>query len=381
MRILQLGKFYPLLGGVEIVMHRLALGLSERGYRCDLLYASQDGETSTIEVNPQCRLYRCKTILEAKATMISPGMILRLRRMRKDYDIIHIHHPDPMAALALFLSGFKGKVVLHWHSDIIRQHRLLKFYTPLQSWLIGRADLIVGTSPVYIKESDALKHVQHKTVCVPIGVLDPSAQKEEVHVDLAGRYPGKKIIFTIGRLVLYKGLNYLIETAKYIPNDYVLLIGGKGFLHDSLQRQIEAEGLQDKVKLIGFIPQGEIVSYFKACKIFCLASIDKREAFAIVQVQALAFGKPIVSTNIPGSGVPWVNKDGESGFTVEPCNSKALAEAIVRLCNDEELYQRLSRQARARYERLFRYDQMINRMEALYNNLFPEKTIANETSI
>ncbi len=381
MRILQLGKFYPLLGGVEIVMHRLALGLSERGYRCDLLYASQDGETSTIEVNPQCRLYRCKTFLEAKATMISPGMILRLRRMRKDYDIIHIHHPDPMAALALFLSGFKGKVVLHWHSDIIRQHKLLKFYTPLQSWLIRRADLIVGTSPIYIKESDALKHVQHKTVCVPIGVADPSVQKEEVHVDLAARYPGKKIILTIGRLVLYKGLNHLIEAAKYIPDDYVLLIGGKGFLHDSLQRQIEAEGLQDKVKLIGFIPQDEVVSYFKACKIFCLSSIDKREAFAIVQVQALAFGKPIVSTNIPGSGVPWVNKDGESGFTVEPCNSKALAEAIVRLCTDDELYQRLSRQARARYERLFRYDQMINRMEALYNNLFPEKTIANETSI
>ncbi len=79
--------------------------------------------------------------------------------------------------------------------------------------------------------------------------------------------------------------------------------------------------------------------------------------------------------------MPWVNKDGESGFTVEPCNSKALAEAIVRLCTDDELYQRLSRQARARYERLFRYDQMINRMETLYNNLFPEKTIANETSI
>ena len=194
-------------------------------------------------------------------------------------------------------------------------------------------------------------------------------------MDLAGRYPGKKIILTIGRLVLYKGLDHLIEAAKYIPDDYVLLIGGKGFLHASLKRQIEAEGLQEKVKLIGFVPQGEIVSYFKACKIFCLASIDKREAFAIVQVQAMTFGKPVVSTNIPGSGVPWVNKDGESGLTVEPCNSKALADAIVKLCTDEELYQRLSRQARARYDRLFRYDQMIDHMEALYQQIFQETNI------
>lgn len=373
MKILQLGKFYPLLGGVEIVMYKLALGLSQRGIRCDLLYASRDGETSTIELNPNCRLYRSKTICEAKATMISPEMIWKLRRICNDYDIIHVHHPDPMAALALYRSGYKGKVVLHWHADIIRQNTLLRFYQPLQNWLIRRADRIVGTSPVYISESEALANVQHKTVCIPIGVSDPSTQVEEVHVDLAQRYPGKKVILTIGRLVLYKGYDILINAAHYIPDDYVLLIGGKGGLHDQLQQQIDAEGVGDKVKLIGFIPQNEIVSYFKGCKLFCLSSIDKREAFAIVQIQAMAFGKPVVSTNIPGSGVPWVNKDGESGLTVEPGNSRALAEAIVRLCTDEPLYEKLSRQARERYDRLFRLDSMLERASQLYEELLEEK--------
>lgn len=85
--------------------------------------------------------------------MLSPAMIFRLRKINKEYDIIHIHHPDPMACLALFLSGYKGPVVLHWHSDILKQKMLLKLYSPLQNWLLRRAKVIVGTTPVYVQES------------------------------------------------------------------------------------------------------------------------------------------------------------------------------------------------------------------------------------
>ena len=85
--------------------------------------------------------------------MISPAMLSWLRRHKADYEIVHVHHPDPMAALALRLSGFRGKVVLHWHSDIVSQKFLLALYRPLQDWLVRRADVIVGTSPVYIQSS------------------------------------------------------------------------------------------------------------------------------------------------------------------------------------------------------------------------------------
>lgn len=369
MKILQLGKFYPLQGGVEVVMHKLAVGLSGRGIHCDLFYASRDGDTSDIVLNDYCRIFRSKTLLEAKATMISPQMVWKLRRIHQDYDIIHIHHPDPMAALALYHSGFRGKVVLHWHADIIRQNQLLRYYKPLQSWLIRRADLIVGTSPVYIRESDALKKVQTKTTYVPIGVTPSDTQYVAPMPAMLERFHGKTIIFTLGRLVLYKGFEYLVEAARHLPDDYVVLIGGSGNQRAALEAKIKSEGVSDKVYLLGFIPQQELTAYFKACRLFCLSSIDKREAFAIVQIEAMAFGKPIVSTNIPGSGVPWVNKDGVSGRTVEPCDSRALADAIIDVCNDEARYQQYCRQARERYEQHFRYETMIDRMEALYRRL------------
>ena len=167
MKILQLGKFYPVLGGVEKVMFDLTAGLSEtglseeglsetgfseEGVECDMMCAGSDGRgTEVIRLNPHGRILCHRTLIEAAKTMIAPSMVTRLRRIAKDYDIIHIHHPDPMAAVALRLSGYKGKVVLHWHSDILSQKALLRFYLPIQGrftleWTLAPAKIWMSTA-------------------------------------------------------------------------------------------------------------------------------------------------------------------------------------------------------------------------------------------
>lgn len=162
MRILQLGKFYPIQGGVEKVMLDLLDGFSKKGIYCDMLCAnSMIGEaTQVIEYNKFAKIYCAKAFCKKFATMLSWQMVKMLHQISSNYDIIHIHHPDPMAAFALLLSGYKGKVVLHWHSDILKQRLLLKFFMPLQNWLIKRADMIVGTTPVYVAQSPHLRKVQ-----------------------------------------------------------------------------------------------------------------------------------------------------------------------------------------------------------------------------
>lgn len=158
-RVLQLGKFYPICGGVEKVAYDLMSGLSEQNVYCDMMCAATNGESRTISVNEHAKVICCHTLAKVAATMISPAMIFALKKVQDQYDIIHVHHPDPMACLALLLSGYKGKVVLHWHSDIQKQRILLRLYSPLQKWLIRRADKIVGTSPVYLSESPFLRKV------------------------------------------------------------------------------------------------------------------------------------------------------------------------------------------------------------------------------
>lgn len=365
MRILQLGKFYPIRGGVEKVMHDLTTGLSEKGVECDMLCAAYTGKNRTIEIGKTSRIICCRTWAHIANTMISPELIVKSARICRNYDIVHLHHPDPTACLALFCARFKGKVILHWHSDIIKQRFWLMFYLPLQKWMIRRADLVITTTPAYLEGSSYLKKVKDKSLYLPIGIFPVSSQQDK---EMQTLYPGKKIIFSLGRLVPYKGFKYLIRAARYLPEGYIVLIGGEGPLKQALETEIETFGVVNKVKLLGRIREEDLPAYYHGCTLFCLPSVQKTEAFGIVQIEAMSCRKPVVATNIPGSGVPWVNKHGVSGLNVPPKNPVALAEAIMEVTKDEKTYMEYSQNAFERYNTVFTKQEMINR----YLNIIKE---------
>lgn len=366
MRILQLGKFYPVRGGVEKVMFNLTKGISSLGIRCDMMCAAIEGPTRVEKLNDNADLILCRTLKKVAGTMISPAMIGELRRRCRDYDIIHVHHPDPMAALALRLSGFKGRVILHWHSDILKQKFLLKFYKPLQNWLIDRAEMIVGTTLHYIQNSPFLAGRENKFERLLIGI-DPVVPDAEGVAAIRSRYEGKKIIFSLGRLVEYKGFRHLVSAAEFIPDDYVILIGGTGPLHDELTALIREKGLEDKVKLLGYVPDKEVYDYFGAADAFCLSSIQKTEAFGIVQIEAMSCGVPVIATKIPGSGVPVVNEDGVSGINVEPGSAEAIAAALLKVTSDRDSWKAYSEGAKNRYRTYFTKEKMISDCIELYH--------------
>lgn len=368
MKILQLGKFYPVRGGVEKVMYDLALGLGRAGVDCDMMCAESEGPGSVRSVGPHARLISCRTWRKVAATTISPSMVSLLRRIAGSYDVIHVHHPDPMGALALRLSGYKGKVALHWHSDILKQKRLLRLYSPLQSWLIDRADVIIGTTPDYVHQSPWLRKVQDKCRVVPIGIRpvvpDPVGAEK-----IRARWPGKKIVFFLGRLIGYKGLGYLIDAASLLPDDYVVAIGGEGDMHADLERQIAGLGLRGKVELLGIVPQEEMAAWYTAASVFCLPSVMKTEAFGIVQIEAMSVGTPVVATRIPGSGTAWVNEHGVSGLNADIRDPESLADAILGVTRSDTARAAFAAGAKERFDRLFHIDRMIGNVLEIYSSI------------
>lgn len=368
MKVLQLGKFYPVRGGVEKVMYDLMTGLAARDIDCDMMCAESSGKGTKNRLSPHSRLLTYRTWLKAAATTISPSMPVNLRQIAGEYDIIHVHHPDPMAALALFTSGYKGKVVLHWHSDIVKQKKLLKFYLPLQSWLIRRADVIVGTTVDYIKQSPYLAPVRNKTVCLPIGVtpIEPDPVGAE---EIRCEYAGKKIVYFLGRLIAYKGVEQLVTAARLLPDEYVVLIGGEGPLDETIKRQIEELGVGEKVKMLGRVPEEKIAAYYTACDLFCLPSVMQSEAFGIVLIEAMSLGKPVVATRIAGSGTAWVNAHKISGLNVPVRDAEALANAITEITKDPEQYAAYSRRAKERFNSLFKFESMIDGCESIYKSI------------
>lgn len=380
MRILQLGKFYPIRGGVEKVMYKLTSGLSEHGIECDMLccaFPDKNGghrQKRIIPINPNARIIVVQSIANVESTILSFALITELRKLvrERNYDIVHVHHPDPMATLALFLSGYKGKIIVHWHSDIVKQKTLLNFYMPLQNWLLRRSCRIVGTSPVYVAHSDHLSKWHFKTSYLPIGIEELTVNQEDAN-EITRRFEGRKIVFSLGRAVHYKGFRYLIESAMYLPDGYVIVIGGDGLLLPEMKRLARELGVQDKVVFTGFIPDSELPAWFAACSVFVLSSIMKTEAYAIVQLEAMCCSKPVVSTQIDGSGVPWVNAHGESGLVVPPKDSKALADAVIGICSDNGRYSEFCIKARKRYLDLFTKDRMIEGCMDIYDFVLENK--------
>lgn len=371
LKVLQLGKFYPIRGGVEKVMYDLTEGFADQpGLRveCDMMCAAVQGGSRTLSLGPKASLTCLRTLFTASGTMIAPSMITALREVCGCYDIIHVHHPDPMAALALFLSGYRGKVVLHWHSDVLKRKIWLRLYRPLQEWLLRRADLVVGTSPVYLSESPCLGAVQHKAVTLPIGV-DPVRPDAGSVERVRSRYPGKKIVFSLGRFVAYKGYRHLVEAARYLDDSYVVLIGGTGPMKDEIASLVASSGLSGRVELLGRVSDEDLPAYYGACHLFCLSSINKAEAFGIVQIEAMSCGKPVVATSIPQSGVAWVNAHGVSGLNAEPENARQLAELIRAIADEESAYRAYASRAAKRYEELFTRDKMLQKCAKLYQNL------------
>ena len=223
--------------------------------------------------------------------------------------------------------------------------------------------MIVGTTPVYVKESPFLENIQRKVTSIPIGIDEMKPIPERV-AQIKERYAGKKIIFSLGRLVEYKGYEYLIQAARRLTDDYVILIGGRGPLQEYLQALIDELGVADRVKLLGFIEDDDLPDYFGACDLFCLT-----EAFGIVQIEAMSCGKPVIAMNIPESGVSWVNISSFSGINVKPEDAEALAEAILTVLTDKHLYDKLSKGARRRYETMFTKELMTELCLNLYRKV------------
>lgn len=296
-----------------------------------------------------------------------------MRKIQKDYDIIHLHLPNPFAAVLFQLTRYKGKLVLHWHSDIVRQKVLRKLYYPFQYRLLKKADRVIVTSQNYLDGSADLKPFKSKCVVIPIGI-----DKHEIKVnqpfrnELEEKYDGKMVIFSLGRLIYYKGFDYLIAAATKLPDNYTVLIGGVGELEQQLRQQIENSRLEGKVQLVGKIPLEELGAYYDRADIFCLPSHERSEAFGVVLIEALSFSKPLISSSIPGSGVNWVNEHKVTGLVVEPKNAAAIADAVIEIGSNKSVMNDLAVNAGVRFARLFDKDKMILSITELYKEILAE---------
>lgn len=359
LRVLQVGKYYPPdEGGMESHLEGLCRRMGKRA-ALDVLVSGRIRQTvhEVIDGVPVTRVGTWATIRSAPVCPELRGLI-----RRSAADIVHLHHPNPSAFLSYLLSGYQGRLIVTYHSDVVQQRFLNIVYEPIVRAVLRRADAIIVSSREYLETSPMLERYRDRCVVIPMSI-DPAqfaAADPNAVAAIRARY-GERIVLAVGRLVYYKGLEYLVRAMSEV--DAHALIVGQGPMRDVLAAEARRLGVEHRVTLLGHVPDTR--PYYHAARVFALPSHLRSEAFGIVQLEAMAAGLPVVNTRIP-SGVPGVSVDGVTGLTVAPADSQEFAQALNRLLDDPDLSRRLGDAGRRRVAELYSLDGMTERTLGLY---------------
>lgn len=375
LRVLHVGKYYPpYMGGIETHLQNLCNELKDL---VDLKVLVSSSNSRTVdELVEGVPVTRVGTRATLSAAPISPGLVARIRRA--DADIVHLHHPNPIAVMAYLMSGHRGKLVITYHSDIVRQKKLGAVFQPFLDRSLLWADAIIATSPNYLATSSILQAHKDRCVVLPYGIpVEQFAHRDETAIARICEQYGTRLVITVGRLIYYKGFDVLVRAMKDVEGS--LLVVGDGPLRGELEEQARSLGIADRVHFLGEIHNRDVAAYYHASDVFALASVARSEAFGIVQLEAMACGLPVVNTSLD-SGVPFVSLDGETGITVPPGDAAALSTALTALLDDDARRETLGVAARARVDTEFTAPVMGRRMLELYTSVVARGETARATA-
>jgi glycosyltransferase involved in cell wall biosynthesis len=364
LQVLHVGKFYPPhMGGMETHLEALCSRLRES---VDLqVVVANDDRSGKEETLNGVAVTRLPTRLTLVSTPLCPEMISKIRAFRRE--ILHLHMPNPMAVLAYLASGYRGRLVVTYHSDMVRQKILGPLFEPLLHAALRRSSAIIVTSPNYLHTSTVLARHQDRCEVIPLGIpLESFEQPDEAAVRSIHQRHGERLVVGVGRLVYYKGFEYLIHAMKQV--DGQLLIVGEGPLREKLGALAVELGVADRVTFLGKIDHPSLVACYHAASVFALPSVARSEAYGLVQVEAMAAGLPVVNTLLD-SGVPFVSLHEQTGLTVPPADPAALAAAINRLLDDPNLRTAYGQAARLRARQEFAVEVMTARTLSLYERI------------
>jgi rhamnosyl/mannosyltransferase len=368
LKVLQTIKyFYPSKGGMESVLFNLINGVIKINNKVDFTVYTNNHETSFC-LNER-NLGPTKIIQEPSFFKVKsqPFKLIysSLNKLIKNSDVVHHHFPFPNMEISLLLNLNllkKKKFIITWHANVenTRWGKLKWFYFLIVEKLLKECDFIVVTSPQLLENSELLNKFRSKVVVIPLSfsskiLLNNAVEKQILNC------AEFKVLF-VGKLRDYKGLKYLIHAFREI--DATLFIVGEGELESELKKLVNELFLEKKILFLKGLTDDELYQIYQDTHLFVLPSINEAEAFGVVQLEAMAFGLPVVNTNLK-SGVPFVSISGQTGLTVEPKSTTQLVEAINRIINDKSLYMEFSMNAKNRVK-LFTEKEMAKSYFELY---------------
>ena len=326
--------FPPAHGGVQTLVHRLALAMT--GFQTEVVTLASPGarrfdserELATRRVDIRIRGAR------ARILALNAAGLRRALRFRPEVTLSA--HVVASPAAAGIRSLFGGCTAQYFYAnEILGKPRLSAFAA-------ARADVVIAISAYTASLIAATGASPTDLRLISPGVdlpSDPRAERAE-----------RPTVLTIAQLNhSYKGHDVLIRALagvrKRVPNVEWVVIG-EGPLRPGLEALASSRGLTGVARFLGAVSDRERDSWLRRADVFAMPSRPAGEGFGIVYLEANAFGKPVVAGNVAGALDAVAH--GVSGLLVDPTDPAAVGEAVTRLLLDRALAQRLGEDGAAR---------------------------------
>ncbi len=382
MRILHIGKYYPpYAGGMENFLRDLLKALGNEGVDVSgLVHNHLPGKESLREDVEGTQIFRASILGQLLYAPISLSFPLVLRQALLSFrpHLLHLHFPNPSAFWSWAFSGARDiPWVIQWQADVTpsaidrRLKPAYQCYRPLEQCTLKRSKKILVASKPYLHHSAPLKQWVSKCAVIPLGV-DPERLPEPRETALRQAEkswkPNCLRVLAVGRLTYYKGFDVLIRATGKIQGVAVQIVG-EGALMATLQREICQSGLENRVLLRGGLSNEMLQGLLATCDALCLPSLERTEAFGVVLLEAMRYGKALVVSDIPGSGTGWVVREGECGLLAAPGDEKSLAKCLASLAAAPLQCRVLGEKGRKNFMKKFHIQSVARQTKKVYEDV------------
>ena len=372
-------SYYPRFGGVTEHVHHSALELRKRGHEV-LIITSHFRRGESANGNGVARIGH-NLLIPFNGAFVDLAVGLRLEQQMRvllrtwDFDVLHTHAPlvPTLPLMAVKAASCAQVGTFHTTGGRSRLLELMKGYlTPLIDKLDARI-AVSNTARDY-----AAAYFPGRYEVIPNGVdverFHPSVQPFE-----AWREPGRINLLFVGRLDPRKGVQLLLDAMPEVVERTAgrarLLVVGDSYLRSKFESSVAA-GIREHVRFLGHVPSADLARWYATGDIF-VSPASGNESFGIVLLEAMACGRPVVASDIPGYRsvvVPDVN-----GLMFPPGDRAALARTLAGLVDDPERRQALAIRGRARALE-FAWPRVTDRIEAVYREVLARRGAVNSAA-
>jgi len=375
--LIALTYYRPHVSGLTIYAERLARGLAGRGHEVTVLTSRFDPALPSEEERDGVRVVRVPILRKISKGVLMPGFASRARAAVREHDVVNVHMPQLEAALLTELGrAHRRPVVLTYQCDLQLPPGALnrvveRCLRPLNQHAAHRSDAIVTTSDDYAERSELLSRFPSKLRTIPPLIaappVDPQRTRSLVEQWQLGEGP---VIGFAARFAAEKGVEVLLAALPSLIDEFPdLRVAFTGAYRDTIGEDAygarlrpEIERHSDRLVFLDLLPDDAMPSFFAACDVLAVTSLNSTEAYGLVQPEAMLAGTPVVATDIPGVRIP-VRETG-MGLVVAAGDPVALAGALAEVLRDRAKFVQPAEKIRAHFDPEHSLD--------LYERLFEE---------